>query len=182
MAINNHQLDVARSFLEFIVDRHGLVLRDIVVDVQVIMKLFLKLRIEFVSDHLVSSALEGEKLARVVVAETDVVGHYDATAAGGQDLGDQWGSVEVGCLDENACAGVAEGRQECFVLRRIDAGVIGGAPGFAADHGYWERGVGREWDQMGGRLGRIDVWRCAFGIWLDCGVWKNVSEESQMYV
>lgn len=147
MSIDNHQFNVAAALLELVVDGVNLVFRDVVVDVEVVVEFLWEFVVEAVSEHLVVAVLKREELAGVVVAEAEVVRDVDATAAGGNDLGEEGLGVEVGGLDENGRVGVAKGGEEGFILRCVDAMVVRSAPRFPADHGDGEWRVGRQGDQ-----------------------------------
>lgn len=82
--------------------------------------------VQSVGDHFVGAVLEGEKFARVVVAETGVYGDGDAAADGGEERFEEGFGVHVGRLDEDAALGVVDGRKPGGVLRGVHAAVVGG--------------------------------------------------------
>jgi hypothetical protein len=147
MSIDNHQFNVAAALLELVVDGVDLVFRDVVIDIEVVVEFLWKFVVEAVSEHLVVAVLKREELAGVVVAEAEVIRDMDATAAGGNDLGEKGLGVEVGGLNENGRAGVAKGGKEGFILRCVDAMVVRSTPRFPADHGDGEWRVGWQGDQ-----------------------------------
>jgi hypothetical protein len=147
MSIDNHQFNVAAALFELVMDGADLIFGNVVVDVEVVVEFLWEFVVEAVSEHLIVAVLEREKLAGVVVAEAEVVCDVDATAAGGNDLGEKGLGVEVGGLDENGRAGMTKGGEGGFILRCVDAVMVRSAPRFPADHGDGKWRVGRQGDQ-----------------------------------
>ena len=172
VSIHDHQLDVARPLLVLVVDRADLVLCNIGVDVEVCgVVRGVEVGVEFIGDHLVVAALAREELAGVVVAQAVVVGDLDAAAAGGEDLGQEGFGVEVGRLDKDGLARVAEGGDPGEVLGDVDGGFAGGAVGLAADHGAGEGWVWGDGDDGShGFGGGLEVGSGGLGVRLDGGV------------
>ena len=59
--VYDHEFDMAGALLELVVDGLHLVFSDVVVDVEVLFLFLGEGRVEFVGDHFVGAALEGEK-------------------------------------------------------------------------------------------------------------------------
>src|SRR5690242_21808955 len=91
-----------------------------------------------VRDHFVCPALEREKLAGVVVAQTIIVGYVDAPTTGRKDFRNKGFGVQIWRLDEDAGSCVTKRREKCLILWGVDAMVIWCPPGFPTDHGDWE--------------------------------------------
>lgn len=170
VAVDDHELDVARARLELVVDRARLVLGHVHVDVEIGVVLLLQLLVQVVGDPLVVPALHGQEFARVVVAQAVVIRDFDSSSARRQDLREQGFGVQVGCLDEDGFLRMPQRRHPCLVLRRVQRLLGRGPPWLATHHRDGKRFVARDRNQRSHGVTWLNLGGIALGVGLDGGV------------
>ena len=151
MTIRDKQLDVAAASFEVVVDGMILVFANVVAYVKIFA---LRLRQgvdELASEHLIGATLAGHNLTGVVVAKADVIGDFDASLQSSDQSWVQLSGIEIRCLNEDGCFGVANAREPSFVLRDKHIAVVGFSVRKARNECNWERsrsGDGNIWCEL----------------------------------
>jgi hypothetical protein len=122
--VDDHELYVATPLLELIMYGLRLILADVIVYPQSGLLLFGgKGVVEPVAGHLVRPVLERQKLARVIVAQTQIAGDDDAAPDGVQKGLQERFCVQVWGLDEERGFCIVDRCEEGGVLRCSYAGI-----------------------------------------------------------